>query len=74
MFGCSRRWWAAMATVVVLCAASSPGAGQTLPIGSQAPAFELPAPGGKVLYRKSGPCDPLEIRKAIVGYLGHTYQ
>ncbi|MCR4415897.1 MAG: redoxin domain-containing protein [Thermoguttaceae bacterium] len=32
------------------------------------------APGGKVLYRKSGPCDPLEVRKAIVGYLGRTYK
>ncbi len=34
----------------------------------------LIAPGGKVLYRKSGPCEPLEIKKAIVGYLGRTYQ
>ena len=34
----------------------------------------LVAPGGEVLYRKSGPCEPLEIRKAIVGYLGRTYK
>jgi peroxiredoxin len=34
----------------------------------------LIAPGGKVLYSRSGPCEPLEIRKAIVGYLGRTYQ
>ena len=34
----------------------------------------LIAPGGKVLYRKSGPCEPLAIKKAIVGYLGRTYK
>ncbi len=34
----------------------------------------LVAPGGKVLYRKSGPCDPLAIKRAIVGYLGSTYK
>ncbi len=34
----------------------------------------LIAPGGKVLYRHSGPCEPLEIRKAIVDYLGRTYK
>ncbi len=34
----------------------------------------LVAPGGKVLYRKSGTCEPLEIKKAIVGYLGRTYK
>jgi peroxiredoxin len=34
----------------------------------------LIAPGGKILYRKSGPTDPLEIRRAIVGYLGRTYK
>jgi peroxiredoxin len=33
----------------------------------------LVAPGGKVLFSKSGPIDPLEIKKAIVGYLGRTY-
>jgi len=32
----------------------------------------LIAPGGKVLYRKTGAIDPLEVRKAIVGYLGRT--
>lgn len=34
----------------------------------------LIAPGGKVLYRKSGPCDPLAIKRAIVDYLGRTYK
>jgi peroxiredoxin len=34
----------------------------------------LIAPGGKILYSRSGPCEPREIRKAIVGYLGRTYQ
>ncbi len=37
------------------------------------PCTLLVAPGGKVLYRKSGPIDPLELKKAIVGYLGRTY-
>jgi thiol-disulfide isomerase/thioredoxin len=31
------------------------------------------APGGKVLYRKSGPIDPLVVKRAIVGHLGRTY-
>jgi peroxiredoxin len=31
------------------------------------------APGGKVLYRKAGAIDPLEVKRAIVGYLGRTY-
>jgi len=34
----------------------------------------LIAPGGKVLYRKSGPCEPLAIKRAIVDYLGSTYK
>lgn len=33
----------------------------------------LIAPGGKVLYRKSGPIDALELKQAIVAYLGRTY-
>ena len=33
----------------------------------------LIAPGGKVIYRKVGAVDPLEVRRAIVGYLGRTY-
>jgi len=37
------------------------------------PYTTLIAPGGKVLYRKSGPIEPLELRKAIVGYLKRTY-
>jgi peroxiredoxin len=31
------------------------------------------APGGKILYRKSTSIDPLEVKRAIVGYLGRTY-
>jgi peroxiredoxin len=30
-------------------------------------------PGGKVLYRKVGAIDPLEVKRAIVSYLGRTY-
>jgi peroxiredoxin len=33
----------------------------------------LIAPGGKVIYRKTGPIDPLEVRRAVVGRLGRTY-
>lgn len=33
----------------------------------------LIAPGGKVLYRKDGPIEPLEVRRAIVDVLGRTY-
>jgi peroxiredoxin len=33
----------------------------------------LIAPGGKILYRKTGSIDPLELRRAIVGFLGRTY-
>jgi peroxiredoxin len=33
----------------------------------------LIAPGGKVIYRKVGGADPLEVKRAIVGYLGRTY-
>jgi peroxiredoxin len=31
------------------------------------------APGGKVLYRKSGLLEPLAVRRAIVDHLGRTY-
>ncbi len=31
------------------------------------------APGGKVIYRKSGAFEPLELKRAIVGQLGRTY-
>jgi peroxiredoxin len=31
------------------------------------------APGGKVLYRKVGAIDPLEVKRAVVGYTGRTY-
>jgi peroxiredoxin len=34
----------------------------------------LVAPGGKVLYRKSGSCEPPAIKRAIVDYLGRTYK
>jgi thiol-disulfide isomerase/thioredoxin len=33
----------------------------------------LIAPGGKIVYRKTGAIDPLEVKRAIVGYLGRTY-
>ena len=33
----------------------------------------LIAPGGKVVYRHHGPIDPLEVKQAIVGFLGRTY-
>ena len=33
----------------------------------------LIAPGGKVVYRKNGPIDPQEVKKAIADYLGRTY-
>jgi thiol-disulfide isomerase/thioredoxin len=33
----------------------------------------LIAPGGKVIYRHTGEIDPLEVKKAIVGYIGRTY-
>jgi thiol-disulfide isomerase/thioredoxin len=33
----------------------------------------LIAPGGKVLYRKTGAIDPLTVRRAVVNYLGRTY-
>jgi peroxiredoxin len=31
------------------------------------------APGGKVLYRKHGPLEPLAVRRAVVDFLGRTY-
>jgi peroxiredoxin len=33
----------------------------------------LIAPGGKVLYRKTGELNPLEVKRAIVAHLGRTY-
>jgi peroxiredoxin len=33
----------------------------------------LIAPGGKVIYRKDGPIEPLEVKRAIVDVLGRTY-
>ena len=34
----------------------------------------LVAPGGEVIYRHTGPIEPLEVKKAIVGFLGRTYK
>ncbi|GAC1452158.1 MAG: hypothetical protein NVSMB9_37160 [Isosphaeraceae bacterium] len=33
----------------------------------------LIAPGGKVIFRKSGAVDPLEVKRAVAGSLGRTY-
>jgi len=33
----------------------------------------LIAPGGKVIYRHTGQLDTLELKRAVVGYLGRTY-
>ncbi|HLA39845.1 MAG TPA: redoxin, partial [Candidatus Glassbacteria bacterium] len=33
----------------------------------------LVKPGGEVIYRKLGQIEPLELKKAIVGYLGRYY-
>ena len=33
----------------------------------------LVAPGGKVIYRKTGAIDALEVKRAVVDYLGRTY-
>ena len=33
----------------------------------------LIAPGGKVIYRQTGEFDVMELKKAIVGYIGRTY-
>ena len=33
----------------------------------------LIAPGGEVIYRQHGPLESLEVKKAIVNYLGRTY-
>jgi thiol-disulfide isomerase/thioredoxin len=33
----------------------------------------LVAPGGKIIYRKSNQIEPLEVRRAIVEFLGRTY-
>ncbi|NOR66691.1 MAG: redoxin domain-containing protein [Woeseiaceae bacterium] len=31
-------------------------------------------PGGEIIYRRLGTIDPLELKKAIVGYLGRYYK
>ncbi|MHC4566849.1 MAG: TlpA family protein disulfide reductase [Planctomycetota bacterium] len=31
-------------------------------------------PGGEIIYRRLGTVDPLELKKAIVGYLGRYYK
>jgi peroxiredoxin len=33
----------------------------------------LIAPGGKIVYRKSGAIEPVEVRKQIVDFIGRTY-
>jgi peroxiredoxin len=33
----------------------------------------LIAPGGKIVYRKTGAIEPLEVKRAIVNFLGRTY-
>jgi peroxiredoxin len=33
----------------------------------------LIAPGGRVIYRKSGAMEPLEVKRAVVSHLGRTY-
>jgi len=33
----------------------------------------LIAPGGEIIYRRSGAIKPLELKQAVVGYLGRTY-
>jgi len=33
----------------------------------------LVAPGGQVIYRRTGAIDPIEVKKYIVAYLGRTY-
>ena len=30
-------------------------------------------PGGEIIYRHSGPIDPLEVKKAVVGSLGRYF-
>ncbi|MFH1264206.1 MAG: TlpA family protein disulfide reductase, partial [Planctomycetota bacterium] len=34
----------------------------------------LVAPGGKIIYRKQGELDPVEVKQAIVGHLGRVYK
>jgi peroxiredoxin len=41
--------------------------------GGPVPHTLLIAPGGKVIFRKTGEVDPLELRRAIVDFLGRTY-
>ena len=38
-----------------------------------APFTALIAPGGKIIYHHTGQIDPLELKRAIVEYLGRTY-
>ena len=33
----------------------------------------LIAPGGKIIYRKSGPIESIELRKQVVEIIGRTY-
>ena len=42
-------------------------------LGSKFFANRIPMSGGKVVYRKDGPMEPLELRRAIIDVLGRTY-
>ncbi|MGQ0636137.1 MAG: redoxin domain-containing protein [Planctomycetaceae bacterium] len=42
--------------------------------GGPVPYTALIAPGGKVIYRKDGPIEALELRQAIVDALGRTFK
>jgi thiol-disulfide isomerase/thioredoxin len=37
-----------------------------------APYTLLVAPGGQIIYRHNGPIDPLEVKRAVVDYVGRT--
>ena len=47
------------------------GARQTM--AGPIPYTLLIAPGGKVIYRKTGAIEPLDVKRAIVEFLGRTY-
>ena len=34
----------------------------------------LVKPGGQIIYRHMGLIDPLEVKRAVVEYLGRTYK
>ena len=73
--GCSRRITSRRPTTSM----SAPGPRQASPRPStrngpaRCPTRCSIAPGGKVVYRKAGAIDPLELKRAIVGHLGRTH-